>query len=66
MVLVWWWNCQACGLIMSGVQDEASLAAARRICLIMGEYFQIQVLPAGRQAGHREEGREGGARGADA
>lgn len=63
--MVWWWNCQACGLIMSGVQDEASLAAARRICLIMGEYFQIQVLP-GRPSTARRRGREGGARGTDA
>jgi hypothetical protein len=28
---------------MSGVQDESSLQAARHICLLMGEYFQIQV-----------------------
>lgn len=32
----------ACGLIISGMGDPASLATARRICVLMGEYFQVQ------------------------
>lgn len=34
---------QACGLIISGMGDAKSLATAQRICVMMGEYFQIQV-----------------------
>eukprot|EP00741_Cyanophora_paradoxa_P005217 tig00000852_g5057.t1 len=32
----------ACGMILSGVADEAHLKLAEEICLDMGEYFQIQ------------------------
>jgi farnesyl diphosphate synthase len=32
----------ACGLILAGVADDATLAAARDITLVMGEYFQVQ------------------------
>merc|ERR1719498_374794 len=32
----------ACGLIISGINDEKSLELAKNICMIMGEYFQVQ------------------------
>lgn len=32
----------ACAMIISGISDEASLQTAERICMIIGEYFQIQ------------------------
>lgn len=32
----------ACGFILAGIADEATLTQARAILLVMGEYFQIQ------------------------
>ncbi|GAB5035050.1 farnesyl diphosphate synthase [Nannochloropsis oceanica] len=32
----------ACGLILSGMGEPGALAAARRVCVLMGEYFQVQ------------------------
>lgn len=31
----------ACGLLVGGVRDDASLALARDICVRMGQYFQV-------------------------
>lgn len=32
----------ACAMILSGIANEGSLKTAERICMIIGEYFQIQ------------------------
>ncbi|EWM21458.1 farnesyl pyrophosphate synthase [Nannochloropsis gaditana] len=32
----------ACGLILSGMGHPAALTTARRVCVLMGEYFQVQ------------------------
>merc|ERR1712146_212705 len=32
----------ACAMILSGIANEESLKTAERICMIIGEYFQIQ------------------------
>ena len=32
----------ACGLIISGMGTPSALATAQRICVLMGEYFQVQ------------------------
>lgn len=34
----------ACGLVLAGRADEANLKLARRICLQMGQYFQVSTL----------------------
>ena len=35
----------ACGLLVGGVRDDASLALARDICVRMGQYFQVPSSP---------------------
>jgi geranylgeranyl pyrophosphate synthase len=35
----------ACGLLIGGVSDDASLELAKDICVRMGQYFQVLLLP---------------------
>ncbi len=32
----------ACGMLIGGVSDDASLALAKDICVRMGQYFQVR------------------------
>ena len=35
----------ACGLLIGGVSDDASMELAKDICVRMGQYFQVLLLP---------------------
>lgn len=46
----------ACGLLIGGVSDDASLELAKDICVRMGQYFQVLLLPVRRAVRTRLHG----------